>query len=512
VFDHLDRSQPSVYMGAMTRWVVVGVLAGLGCSSSSAPPEDWPMYGRTLQHSFATTSTSIDRHNVGSLEPAWSFPVTDAVTASPTVVGGVVYVGAWDGFFYALDARTGAVSWRFQLDCQPTILPIPTQCLAPGQTEPDRTDTDGGIVTSSAAVDSGVVFFGGGKTLYALDASTGALVWKTVICGNPDEPSCESDAQDPDQIFASPVVFDGKVIVGHSVDAATGYRGGMSAYDAATGAQVWWLEIDPLLGPEGTVVGGQNRGCGNVWSTAAIDEAAGLAYIGTADCQTDGNDATPPYHEALLALDLATGNPDWVFRPRTTDVCDLDFGATPNLIEYDDRRYVGIGGKDGTYYLMPSGADDPTNQPVWQTNVVFGGTSGGFIGTPAFDGKHIFGGTGLGELGSTPCEPSNPRDSQLQDPSFHALAIEDGSVAWELSKAYSFGATTIANDVVFNGVGSVIPDALNAYGASDGATLLALSQPGAVNSSATIWGDMIFFGTGNSFDGQGGSVQAYKLP
>jgi polyvinyl alcohol dehydrogenase (cytochrome) len=420
-----------------------------------------------------------------------------------------VYVGAWDGFFYALDAKTGAMKWQFQLDCQPAILPIPQQCLAPGQTEPNRMDTDGGMVTSSAAVDSGVVYFGGGRTLYALDAKTGALVWKHVICGNPDAPACESDAMDPNEIFSSPVVFDGKVIVGHSVDGATGYRGGISAYDAASGTQLWWFETDPKLDAMGNVIGALNRGCGSVWGSGAIDDAARVVYFGTGDCQSD---ATPPYHEALLALDIDTGKPHWVFRPRATDTCDFDFGASANVIDYGGRRFVGIGGKDGTYYLLPSGTADPMNQPVWKTNVVFGGSSGGFIGTPAFDGTRILGGTGLGELGAMACNPTDPRDSQLQDPSYHALAIADGSIAWELSSEYTFAATTVANDVVFSGVGSVTPGSLHAYAADDGTKLLDLRQDGAVNSSATIWGDMIFFGTGNSFDGMGGSVQAYKLP
>ncbi len=152
------------------------------------------------------------------------------------------------------------------------------------------------------------------------------------------------------------------------------------------------------------------------------------------------------------------------------------------------------------------------NTPIWKTNVVFGGASGGFIGTPAFDGTHIVGGTGLGELGGNPCNSDDPRDGQLQDPSYHALSIADGGVEWELSSAYTFAPTTVANGVAFNGVGSVLPGALHAYAVDDGSTLLTLHQDGAVNSSATIWGDMIIFGTGNSYDGQGGSVQAYKLP
>src|SRR4051812_24823390 len=75
--------------------------------------QDWPMYGRDLRHTFDNGQSRIDPDNVASLRPLWRFPTTDAVSASPTVVGGAVYIGAWDGYFYALDARTGTLRWKF---------------------------------------------------------------------------------------------------------------------------------------------------------------------------------------------------------------------------------------------------------------------------------------------------------------------------------------------------------------------------------------------------------------
>src|SRR5579864_2457273 len=94
-------------------------VAACGSKSSAPPPaadaaapEDWPMYGRDLQRSYSQPGAAITKDNVASLVQAWTFPVADAVSASPSVVAGVVYVGAWDGFFYALDAATGAVKWK----------------------------------------------------------------------------------------------------------------------------------------------------------------------------------------------------------------------------------------------------------------------------------------------------------------------------------------------------------------------------------------------------------------
>ena len=80
--------------------------------------EDWPMYGRDLHHSFSNPDSRINPGNEAKLQSpdalAWTFQTGDAVSASPTVVGNVVYVGSWDGYFYALDAESGSRKWRYR--------------------------------------------------------------------------------------------------------------------------------------------------------------------------------------------------------------------------------------------------------------------------------------------------------------------------------------------------------------------------------------------------------------
>ena len=41
------------------------------------------------------------------------YPTGSKVYSSPAVVDGVVYVGSYDGYVYALDAATGEMIWRF---------------------------------------------------------------------------------------------------------------------------------------------------------------------------------------------------------------------------------------------------------------------------------------------------------------------------------------------------------------------------------------------------------------
>lgn len=477
--------------------------------------QDWPMYGRNLSHSFSNTASKINQANVAKLKPLWEFATSDAVSASPTVVNGVLYVGAWDGFFYALDVRSGALIWKFHVDCDNIIIPVPQHCLPPGQNPPPRFFSLGGLITSTAAVVDGQVYFTAGKTVYKLNARNGSLRWKHVICGNPEEPNCASDPSDPTQIFSSPAVFEDLVFIGHTAG-AEGYRGAIEALDARDGVERWRFEVDPVLNAKGEpildrrghAIGGYNRGCGAVWSSAALDPDLRLVFFGTGDCNRN---ATPPYHDSILALDARTGRLAWAYQPpRLPNGCDQDFGASPNLINFHGRRYIGEGGKDGTYYLLTREGGDL----VWSRNVVFGGSIGGFFGA-SFDSGRIFAATSLGDgiaLAMGPCDPSNPRDLPIQEPSMHSFAIDNGGVLWQQQQNHSVAPTSVANGVVFSGLIGIEGFGVNAYDVEMGKLLVRLPMNASVNSAATPLDDKLFVTAGNSTDGTGGGVFAFTLP
>lgn len=110
------------------------------------------------------------------------------ITATPSVAGGIVYVGSQDNSVYALDARSGAKMWSFPTNDQ--------------------------ITYSSPVIANGVLYIGStDKNLYALDAHTGQLVWQYATGG---------------EINGRPTLTDGVVYVGsydkyvHAVDARSG--------------------------------------------------------------------------------------------------------------------------------------------------------------------------------------------------------------------------------------------------------------------------------------------------
>ncbi len=45
---------------------------------------------------------------------SWSFVTKDVVHASPAIANNTIYIGSWDSNLYALDAETGAEKWRFK--------------------------------------------------------------------------------------------------------------------------------------------------------------------------------------------------------------------------------------------------------------------------------------------------------------------------------------------------------------------------------------------------------------
>ncbi|HXO16991.1 MAG TPA: PQQ-binding-like beta-propeller repeat protein [Candidatus Dormibacteraeota bacterium] len=90
----------------------------------------------------------------------WKFATGNVVHASPAVHDGVVYIGSWDRYLYALNARTGALVWKFA-------------------TGDDREIYNQVGIAGSAAVANGLVYFGCRDShFYALDERTGALRWK----------------------------------------------------------------------------------------------------------------------------------------------------------------------------------------------------------------------------------------------------------------------------------------------------------------------------------------------
>lgn len=110
--------------------------------------------------------------NLGTGQDEWSFFTNAPVRLAPMVSGNRVYVGSDDGYVYCLDAVTGSVVWKLRAG------PNDERILSRGRM------ISRWPVRTGVLVDDGVAYFGAGVFpheniyLYAVDAVSGAVIWK----------------------------------------------------------------------------------------------------------------------------------------------------------------------------------------------------------------------------------------------------------------------------------------------------------------------------------------------
>jgi outer membrane protein assembly factor BamB len=486
--------------------LIVGALGSGVSSAASRNPVvkptawDWPSFGQNPQHTFSARTT-LTTASAATLQQRWFFPTETAVTVTPTVVDGTVYAGSWDQWFYAINLYTGKLEWKFHTFAQPSITPYPGEV-------PRDISSDGGMITSSAWYQPGkgsrpdLVIFGGGYTLYALNAHTGRLYWYHRYTGRPTRPP--NPTGDHARIFSSPVVFDTRVMIGVSVDGEPHERGYIVAATLSNGKPVWTFQSDRK--PNGSI---PNDGCGNVWSSGSILPRQGWVVFGEADC----NFADPPPNaDSVIALRVSNGSLVWRYRPyhTPTERCDLDFGSSINigLTKGTRATFLGASSKDGTYYSL-----NPINGHLrWKTAVVFGGFDGGYIGTAAYNGSTVFGATALGTFGRTTtgvtlCDAATPRDTEYQTPSISALSAKTGAIRWTGKNAYSFAATTYAGGILFNS--RALGSNVTVRDATTGTVLATLNLSNWCWSGISVVGNAVLFGIGSGPQGSPGGIEVF---
>lgn len=361
-------------MGLMgSRLRDAGLLAFLAFFTAHAA--DWPMYlGDVAHSSYAANETQIHGANVSRLAPIWKLSVGATLSSAVTVSGGVLYFGAWDGNFYAVNAATGTVLWSAFVGVAPS--PANNQ---------DGACMPGIGVSSQPVVSGGSVFVGGGdSTVYALDRTTGDVQWTLPL----------ADPQSGAYLWSSVMLSNNALYIGiASLADCPLVRGGLARIplDDPTHPLIRYLV------PEGSVGA-------SVWSTPAIDEQAGLVYVTTGNA--DRQDATRgEYGSALLALDAVTLEiRASFFLTIPYGDADVDFGSSPLLFQTaDGQPYVAANGKNGVVYVLRR----PDLSLAWQYQIALDCIDPklgcGSVSTPAFDGSVLYTGAGTSATpGGTP--------------------------------------------------------------------------------------------------------------
>jgi len=298
---------------------------------NAATSRDWPSYGLDYAETRFSRLKQIDTGNVAGLGLVWSYDLksTRGVEATPLVVDGVMYVSASWSVVHAIDVRTGKNLWTFD----PKVPP------ATGQ----KACCD--VVNRGVALYEGKVFVAtlDGR-LIAIDAATGHEVWA-------QDTHIAKDS--PITITGAPRVFNGKVIIGNG-GAELGLRGYITAYDAASGRQLWrffTVPGDPSKPFENEAMAAAAKtwdpsgkyweagGGGTVWNSMVFDPELNLMYIGVGNGAPWSHKARSPgggdnlYLSSIVALNPDTGAYVWHYQETPGD--NWDFTATQDIILAD---------------------------------------------------------------------------------------------------------------------------------------------------------------------------------
>lgn len=505
------------------------LLPAFAPAATPGPEEcNWRMYGHDITHRFSTTCSDISPLNVATTHVKWAMPTPAPVTATPSVVDGVLYVGSADGTFYAMatDPPPGPVEplWTFEVD-------------------DDNLHNYGKIVSSAAVEDiagTRVVIFSGGSTLYVLRASNGELLAKKCMDPRPiGVLRCKGSPGETIESEVSPAVVrmpDGTVTVLTGIDfdeSTNAGRAGLIALRLHTSP--WSLETLWKLDPETQTsyttditkdgvpgyayttdpltYGGVGKGCGNVWSSPTVDTNRMITYFAVANC---GRVLRPGDvgGEGTIAADVWTGKMLWrhIPRPNNTEFDpDFDFGASPQMLP---GNRVGTGGKDGIYYAYPR--LDPNGDGVmaaseldFAAKVANGSDIGGIIGSTALGEVRNDTDQVIDAVFMNSAVPFSTRDFEgsmreiFADPrqatSLHAIDANTGRVLWHAPNIFpSYASVTYANGLVY--MADTFGFSVWIYDANTGLPLWVHPVNGAPSSAPTIVGDSFYMGVGTAAD------------
>lgn len=339
---------------ALTRDVhdLAGTLPGprnaLAANLHDVPDDDWQAYARSWYGDKFSPLAQITPANVGNLKVAWQIETGDRKRATdpgettyemtPIKVGDTVYLCTPHNWVIAVDAETGRERWRFD----PKI--ATSQKNMQHLTCRGVSYWDGAKAGATTADCPQRIFLATNDSrLIALDPRTGALCRSFGRNGTvsllPGQPDYNAGWY---QVTSAPLIARGLVITGGAVfdNIATKVPSGViRGYDAVSGRLVW--NFDPGNPNDTAPLGAGRRytpSSPNSWSTPAADEALGLVYLpmgmGAVD-QWGGNRpaTTERFATSVLALDIATGKPRWIYQTVHHDLWDMDVPAQPALVD-----------------------------------------------------------------------------------------------------------------------------------------------------------------------------------
>lgn len=336
-------------------------LAGWGLSVAPAAAPIAPIGSGAEWHGVNGDSnetgfsrlTEITAENAARLGLAWylDLPGEATLQAAPVVVNGVLYFTGSYGTVYAVEGTSGKLLWTFE----PKIW----------EHNPLKMNFGFGANRGVAYAHGKIFSAALDGRLFALDAKTGQKLWETET----------TDPKGGQTITGAPRAFGDKVMIGQG-GADFGMRGYVSAYDQATGKQVWKFNLVPG-NPEGDKGNAaleraaktwpanfwkKNGGGGGPWDSMTYDAELNRVYVGTGNAFDYDPDKRSPgggdnlYTASVVALDADTGKYLWHYQVNPRDAWDFD--ATQQImlatltIGGKPRKVLMQAPKNGFFYVL----------------------------------------------------------------------------------------------------------------------------------------------------------------
>ena len=516
-FNDQQKKQFSEFLSGRPMNSVAGDSKSMTNKCASNPPLANPAGGpswngwspNTSNARFQTAANAgLTAQQIPNLKLKWAFGVPNATEmySQPTVVSGRVFFGSDAAWLYSLDAKTGCIYWSFGADAGIRATPVIAPISGQGSTQYAVYFTD--VLTR----------------VYAVDAQSGKLLWKTKAGEHPRAKSSNGVT-----------VADGKVFAGFSsMETTTGavstyeccsFRGHVVALDANTGKKLWTTFViaeEPkprgknaqgvtLYGPSG----------GSVWNVPTFDMKRKRVYVGT------GNAYTFPAAvgtDSVIALDANTGKIVWQHQEvkgdafinncqatsRGGDNCpetlgpDYDFGGSSMILHtLADGRDILVAGSKGGFAMAFD--LDKNGAVLWKTSLTEArvGAAGLIVFGGAADNQTVY--YGLNQNGAVVA----------------AVNLADGTRKWTTTPIAGARGIAAANTLIPGVVFSHASDGtLRAMSTTDGKLLFEYATAkefqtvnevparGAAfgQSGSTIVGGMLFVGSGYNGQGSGGNV------
>lgn len=495
---------------------VLCMLARVALAGNASPLQylEWPMFGQNWGNTSSGLTLTIGRSNVGKLEPKWTFTTHGDVSARASVAGGGVYFPDWGGYLYRLNSRTGALVWSKNLATDYGLTPSTGSTKIVSRTTPAIDGDTLYIGTQATAMGAYLLAIdaktGALKWKAQVDAHplaiatsspvvlnnviyTGVASLEEGVAANPQYPCCT--------FRGSAIAINAKTgkVIWKTYMAPAGYAG----------VGVWGSSVVPDL-----LRGVVYITTGNNYSTPAAPEFKActngrtLTDTVVTECISDDD-----YVDSVVALSMKDGSVRWSHRLWGQDdwnvAClvgfasgqgncpdpqgpDFDFASGVNLFVARTgrglRTILGAGQKSGTY----SALDPDTGKLLWATDVGPGSALGGIEWGSATDGERIY--VAIANLYGIPYSAGTAGSWSALDPA-------TGKVLWQTPEpngAMALGAVAVANGVVYAPSVAGAPGARNMFAldAKTGATLWSFAAGGSVVAGASIVNDTIYWGSG----------------